>query len=151
MPMMAAVRTAAFWQINLANALLSTVVTALVAHLAVHLREVGFSLSFAALMVASVTFASTAGLLFAGAIGDRVGKRFVTALAAVAHTVAVAMLAVTDAAGVVIAAVLVHGFASLWLAGHLDESVTSTSAEQATAAALGAFGSTLFAAAGLEP
>lgn len=46
---------------------------------------------------------------------------------------------------------VVHGFASLWLAGHLDESVTSTSAEQATAAALGAFGSTLFAAAGLEP
>lgn len=111
MPIAASLRTAAFWQINVANALLSTVVTALVAHLAVHLREVGFSLSFAATMVASVTFASTAGLLFAGVIGDRVAKRFVTGLAALGHAAAIATLALSSAPGLVIAAVVVHGFA----------------------------------------
>ncbi|MCC5947147.1 MAG: TetR/AcrR family transcriptional regulator [Nitriliruptoraceae bacterium] len=46
---------------------------------------------------------------------------------------------------------VVHGFATLWLAGHLDERVTSVPPEQATAAALGAFGTTLFAAAGITP
>jgi sugar phosphate permease len=111
LPIAASMRTAAFWQINAANALLSLVVTALVAHLAVHLREVGYSLSFAATMVASVTFASTAGLLVAGAIGDRLPKRFVTAWAAFGHAAAVATLALSIAPGWVIAAVIVHGFA----------------------------------------
>jgi len=46
---------------------------------------------------------------------------------------------------------IVHGFATLWLAGHLDETITSMSPDQATAAALGAFGATLFAAAGIAP
>jgi AcrR family transcriptional regulator len=46
---------------------------------------------------------------------------------------------------------VVHGFATLWLAGHLDETITSGPPEQATADALGAFGATLFAAAGMAP
>jgi AcrR family transcriptional regulator len=46
---------------------------------------------------------------------------------------------------------IVHGFATLWLDGNLDEAVTSMPSDDAAAAVMGAFGSTLFMAAGLTP
>jgi AcrR family transcriptional regulator len=53
------------------------------------------------------------------------------------------MLAATGAWSVV------HGFATLWLDGNLDDSITALTPEEATAAPLTAFGATLFAAAGV--
>jgi len=44
---------------------------------------------------------------------------------------------------------VVHGFATLWLDGNLDDSITALPVDEATAQALTAFGSTLFAAAGV--
>ena len=110
MGMRAAMRTAAFWQINVASALLAAVVTALVAHMAVHLQEVGFSIGFAASMVALVTMGATVGLLVAGVVGDRVAKRPLSALAAAGHGLALLTLALSQAPLAVVAAVSLHGF-----------------------------------------
>ena len=108
--MAAAMRTSAFWQINLASGLLAMVVTALVAHMAVHLQEVGFSITFAASMVALVTMAATIGLLVAGVVGDRVGKRLVSAVAASGHGLALVLLALAQAPWLVVVSVVLHGF-----------------------------------------
>ena len=110
MGMAVAMRSAAFWQINVASCLLALVVTALVAHMAVHLQQVGFSLTFAASMVALVTMAATGGLLVAGVVGDRVGKRGFSAVAASGHGLALVLLALSQAPSVVVAAVMLHGF-----------------------------------------
>jgi sugar phosphate permease len=110
MGMAVAMRTSAFWQINVASGLLAMVVTALVAHMAVHLQQVGFSLTFAATMVALVTMAATVGLMVAGVVGDRVGKRSVSAAAASGHGVALVLLALSQAPWVVVASVALHGF-----------------------------------------
>jgi AcrR family transcriptional regulator len=45
----------------------------------------------------------------------------------------------------------VHGLATLWLDGNLDERITSLSPDEATAATLSAYGATLFAASGATP
>jgi len=111
MAMGAAVRSAAFWQINAASTLLAAVVTALVAHMAVHLQQVGFTIGFAASMVALVTIGATVGLLVAGVVGDTVGKRPVIALAAAGHGVALLTLALSQSPALVVAAVALHGFA----------------------------------------
>lgn len=110
MAMAAAMRTSAFWQISVASGLLAMVVTALVAHMAVHLQQVGFTLAFSASMVALVTMAATVGLLVAGVIGDQVGKRSVSALAAGGHGLALSALALSQAPTVVVASVVLHGF-----------------------------------------
>lgn len=46
---------------------------------------------------------------------------------------------------------IVHGFATLWLDGNLAPEITAAPPADAAAAALGQFGATLFAAAGVAP
>lgn len=46
---------------------------------------------------------------------------------------------------------IVHGFATLWLDGNLDERVTATAPRAAARTALEAFGTTMLLAAGIEP
>jgi MFS family permease len=78
--------------------------------MAVHLQEVGFSITFAASMVALVTMAATIGLLVAGVVGDRVGKRLVSAVAASGHGLALVLLALAQAPWLVVVSVVLHGF-----------------------------------------
>jgi sugar phosphate permease len=105
----AALHTRAFWHIALSHLFTAMVVTSLVAHLGTHLRSVGFSLPWAAAMVAAVTGAATVGLLIAGAVGDRSSKRHVSALATLGHAVALTILALSRAPEAVYAFVVIHG------------------------------------------
>ena len=105
-----ALRTRAFWFISLGHALSLTVVSAVLAHLALYLtEEANFTLSLAATMVAVMTASTIVGQLGGGLLGDRFDKRRIAIAAMFSHAGALLMLAYGDSLPWIVAFAVVHG------------------------------------------
>lgn len=89
-----AIRTRAFWLISLGHATALLVVSAVLAHLALHLTEDrGMTLGQAALVIGALPILQLVGQLLGGHLGDRFDKRLLSAGAMLGHVLGLALLA----------------------------------------------------------
>ena len=104
--------TWAFWQLSLGHALIVMLVNALMVHLIPHLTgSLGYSLEFAAFMVAVVTVLQLVGKFLGGVLGDRMSKRAIVTVAMVMHGVGALVLSFATTSTLVILFALMHGLA----------------------------------------
>ncbi len=110
---MEALRTRAFWMIALGHGAALMVVTAVMAHLFLHLTEsVGYSDAGAASIMAFMTVMQIVGQVVGGFLGDRMSKRFIAMACMSMH--AAGLLLVAYMGGVLLAVIgfaVLHGFA----------------------------------------
>ena len=107
-----ALRTAAFWQISFGHGLAVMLISALMVHLIPHLTgQLGYSLTFAGLIVALVTSMQLLGMIFGGVLGDRVSKRAIVVTAMVMHAAAALILTVAATPLLVVGFAVMHGVA----------------------------------------
>jgi sugar phosphate permease len=107
-----AMRTRVFWYLIAGHSLAVMVVTTVSVHLIPYLTsELDLGLATASSIVALMTVTLMAGQLSGGVLGDRFSKRWLAAFATTGHAVAMLLLAAAPGLGVVVAAVLIHGFA----------------------------------------
>jgi MFS family permease len=106
-----AIRTRAFWLISLGHGFALLVVTAINVHVIVHVKEMGYSIAQASLVIAIVTIGQVAGVLSGWFIGDKFEKRFVAAVCMLMHMSGMLMLTYFSNWSVIVAAALIHGLA----------------------------------------
>jgi len=107
-----ALRTPTFWLLGVGHGTALLVIAAMSVHLVPHLADgVGLTLQGAAGIVALVTVMSAVGQLIGGPLGDRIDKRWISALAMLAHGAALLLLAWGPGAAAAIAFAVVHGLA----------------------------------------
>ena len=107
-----ALRTRAFWLIALGHAAAVMLVASVTVHIVVHLNEgAGYSLQFAATVVALLTGAAMAGQIIGGVLGDRFEKRNIAALAMLGHAAGVLAVAYGTGLPWVLAFAALHGLA----------------------------------------
>jgi MFS family permease len=105
-----ALRTAAFWQLNVSHGLAIVVVSAVSVHLIPHLNgDLGFSLQMAAQITALVTATTAIGQLAGGFLGDRFEKRRIATLAMFVQLIALVLLTVGHSPASVIAFAVAQG------------------------------------------
>lgn len=107
-----AMRTGSFWLLGVGHGTALLVIAAMSVHLVAHLADgVGLSLQGAAGIVALVTVMSAVGHLIGGPLGDRFDKRRISAVAMLAHGVALLALAWGPGTLAAIGFAVVHGLA----------------------------------------
>jgi MFS family permease len=107
-----ALRTRAFWMLSIGHGSALLVVAAVVVHLIPHLAEDrGYSLAFAAAVMAALTLMTIVGQFLGGIFGDRFDKRWVALIAMLAHTTGLLVLAWGPGLASVAAFVVLHGVA----------------------------------------
>jgi len=107
-----AMRTGSFWLLGVGHGTALLVIAAMSVHLVAHLADgVGLSLQGAAGIVALVTVMSAVGQLIGGPLGDRFDKRRISAVAMLAHGVALLALAWGPGTLAAIGFAVVHGLA----------------------------------------
>ena len=107
-----ALRTPAFWLISLGHGSSLLVVGAVNVHLISHLRDdLGYSVGSAALVVTLLTSLQVVGILVAGALGDRVEKRLLSAACMLMHMVGMLMVTFAVSLPMVVGFALLHGVA----------------------------------------
>ncbi len=106
-----AMRDRSFWFISLGHGAALFVVAGLQAHLVLHLRDLGWTLTGAAAIVPLLTITSVVGQLASGTFGDRYSKRMIAAGAMLGHAAAMFLLSFSTARAVIIIAAMVHGLA----------------------------------------
>lgn len=105
-----AMRTPAFWFISSGHALALLTVSAVMAHLAVHLNDgMGFTLIEAGFVIALMTACQMTGQLLGGWLGDRYSKRVLCVCCMVAHGAGLMILALASNAALVVAFAVLHG------------------------------------------
>ncbi|MBM4411176.1 MAG: MFS transporter [Chloroflexi bacterium] len=107
-----AMRTRAFWFISLAHTGSVLVVSVVMVHFVAYATtSLGYSLSAAAGIVTLQTVTNLIGRPLGGWVADRTSSRLVTAVAMLAHAVALLLLAFATAPWMVIAFALLNGLA----------------------------------------
>jgi sugar phosphate permease len=107
-----ALRTRAFWFIGFGHALAVLVVSALMVHLVVFLKEdLGFSVTGATVIVSIMTAITMAGQIAGGFLGDRFEKRKIAAIAMFGHAAGLYALAFGSTLYWVLAFTVLHGTA----------------------------------------
>ena len=107
-----AMRTHVFWYLTVGHSLSVMVVTTVSVHLIPYLTsDLDLGLATASGVVAVMTATMMAGQLAGGVLGDRYSKRWLATGATCGHALAMFMLAFASGLGVVIAAVMVQGWA----------------------------------------
>ena len=105
-----AMRTPAFWLISSGHAVALLTVSAVMAHLAVHLNDgMGFTLIEAGFVITLMTACQMTGQLLGGWLGDRYSKRLLCVCCMVAHGTGLMMLAFASNAALVVAFAVLHG------------------------------------------
>lgn len=107
-----AIKTSTFWFISLGHGLSLLVVSAVNVHAITHLKEgLGYELDTAALVMGLMTAGQFAGILLAGAIGDRYDKRQLSAGCTFFHMVGMLLLTFATSMAMLIGFALLHGIA----------------------------------------
>ncbi|MBI2960557.1 MAG: MFS transporter, partial [Betaproteobacteria bacterium] len=107
-----ALRTSAFWFISLGHGAALLAVGAVNVHAITHMKEgLGYSIATASLVIGIMTFSQFAGILLAGAIGDRFQKRLLSAGCMVLHVAGLLFLTYAVSFAMVIAFAVLHGLA----------------------------------------
>jgi sugar phosphate permease len=107
-----ALRTRAFWFIGFGHALAVLVVSALMVHLVVYLKEdMGFTVTGAAAIVSIMTAITMAAQIGGGYLGDRIEKRKIATVAMFGHALGLFALAWGGSLYWVLAFTLLHGAA----------------------------------------
>ena len=107
-----AMRTRVFWYLIAGHSLAVMVVTTVSVHLIPYLTsELDLGLATASSVVALLTIAMMVGQLSGGVLGDRYSKRWLATGATGGHALAMFLLAFAPGLGVVIAAVMIQGWA----------------------------------------
>ncbi|MBH42349.1 MAG: hypothetical protein CL787_02325 [Chloroflexi bacterium] len=107
-----AMRTRSFWLLNFGHAVSLMTVGAVSLHLVPHIIDtLGLSVTTASSAVAIVTISNMVGLLSGGFLGDRYSKRYIAAIAALMHAVALIILANATSLTQVYAFAILHGTA----------------------------------------
>ena len=105
-----AMRTPAFWLISCGHALALLTVSAVMAHLVVHLNEgLQFTLIEAGFVITLMTACQMAGQLLGGWLGDRYDKRLLCVFCMLAHGAGFMLLAFASSAPLVLAFAVLHG------------------------------------------
>ncbi len=107
-----AMRTRAFWFLTIGHSLAVMVVTTVSVYLIPYLNsDFGLSLGAASTIVVLMTASMMVGQLLGGFLGDRYSKRWLATFATSGSAVAMILLATATGLGIVIAAVMVQGWA----------------------------------------
>ena len=107
-----AMRTRVFWFLTIGHSLAVMVVTTVTVHLIPYLTsELDLGLGAASSVVALMTVTMMVGQLLGGFLGDRYSKRWLATFATAGHALAMLLLATASGLGVVIAGVMIHGWA----------------------------------------
>ena len=108
-----AIRTRAFWCIALGHSSSLLVFGAVMVHFPAHVSEsLGYSLGFAASMIAVMTFSMVIGqIVIGGLVGDRINKRRTIIIALFGHTVALLLLAYATSVWMIVAFAVINGLA----------------------------------------
>ncbi len=107
-----AMRTRVFWFLTIGHSLSVMVVTTVSVHLIPYLSsDLDLGLATASSVVALMTVTMMVGQLSGGFLGDRYSKRWLATGATFGHAAAMFLLAFAPGLGVVIAAVMVQGWA----------------------------------------
>jgi MFS family permease len=107
-----AIRTRAFWFLSLGHGLSLLVVSAVNVHAITHLKEgLGYELGTAALVMGLMTAGQFAGIVLAGAIGDRYDKRLLSAGCTFFHMVGMLLLTFAVSNAMLIGFAVLHGVA----------------------------------------
>lgn len=107
-----AMRTRVFWFLIVGHSLAVMVVTTVSVHLIPFLTsELDLGLGTASSVVALMTVTMMTGQLLGGFLGDRYSKRWLATIATAGHAVAMLLLATASGLGLVIAAVMIQGWA----------------------------------------
>ncbi|MGH9176486.1 MAG: MFS transporter [Vicinamibacterales bacterium] len=107
-----ALRTRAFWFIGFGHALAVLVVSSMMVHLVVYLKEdQGFSVTGAAVIISIMTAVTMAGQIIGGILGDRFEKRMIAAIAMFGHSAGLFALAWGTGLFWVLVFAVVHGTA----------------------------------------
>ena len=109
---MQALRSSAFWFIALGHGLSLLVVSASNVHAITHMKEgLGFALDAAAFVMGLMTAGQFAGILLAGAIGDRYDKRYLSSGCCFFHMVGMLFLTYAGSWIMLVAFAVLHGVA----------------------------------------
>ncbi len=107
-----ALRTRAFWFISLGHAAALLIVSAVQAHMLIHLTEnLGYSLATASLALPLLTAAQITGQISGGFLGDRFDKRIIATGCMAMHCVGMLSLAFAINVPMIVAFALLHGWA----------------------------------------
>lgn len=107
-----ALRTRAFWFISLGHASALLIVSAVQAHMLIHLTEnLGYSLATAGLALPLLTAAQITGQISGGFLGDRFDKRIIATGCMAMHCVGMLSLAFASNVAMIVAFALLHGWA----------------------------------------
>jgi sugar phosphate permease len=107
-----ALRTRAFWFISFGHAAALLVVSAVMVHLVLHLKEsLGYSVTRGAAIVALVTATSMVGQVSGGVLGDRISKRLIVTCCMFGHMIALLFLAYASALWMVVVFAVMQGLA----------------------------------------
>jgi sugar phosphate permease len=105
-----AMRTPAFWLISLGHGSALLIVSAVNVHIVLHLTDdLGYSLSLASLVVATITASQMVGTLLAGAIGDRFDKRLISVCCMAGHALGLLLVAIGTNIVLVFTFAVLHG------------------------------------------
>ena len=107
-----AIKTSTFWFISLGHGLSLLVVSAVNVHAITHLKEgLGYELDAAALVMGLMSVGQFAGILLAGAIGDRYDKRVLSAGCTFFHMVGMLLLTFATTYLMLVGFAVLHGVA----------------------------------------
>lgn len=107
-----AIRTRAFWMISLGHAFAILVVGSVIAHLSLYLTsDQGYTHQQASFVVGALPIMQLTGNVIGGVLGDRVNKRYLSAVAMLGHMTGLLLLAYARNDWMIWAFVPVHGLA----------------------------------------
>ena len=107
-----AMRTRSFWLLSFGHALSLMTVGAVSLHLVPHIIDtLGLSVTAASSAVAIVTIFNISGQLSGGFLGDRYSKRYIAAIGALMHAIALVILANATSMSQIYAFAVLHGSA----------------------------------------
>lgn len=107
-----ALRTRSFWLLSLGHSFALVAVVSVMVHFVTHLSKgLGFSLQSAASIFALVTIMQMTGQLISGFFGDRLSKRWLAASAMLLDALGIFVLAIGQAATVIVLGSILHGLA----------------------------------------
>jgi sugar phosphate permease len=107
-----ALRTPAFWLLNVGHGLALLVVTAVNVHAISHISKgLGYSVAQASLFLSVMTGAQVGGLLAGATMGDCWDKRWASGLCMIGHCVGLLLLAYAIHPAMIVGFCVLHGFA----------------------------------------
>ena len=108
-----AAHTRAFWLISLGHGMSGLVVSAVMVHVFAHMEQgVGLTRSSAALVITVLGFVNIVGFVVGGILGDRVDKRYLSAIGMTGAAIAVVVIATADSLAQSMVFAVIFGF--LW-------------------------------------